>query len=137
MNIVGNRDFINQRGQELAEFAIIVPLLLLIAFGVLDLGRALYAVISITNVAREGARYGVDFNWQDDPISTGYSEIQTVAFLEAQDSALDSNLLTVTPNCGTCDENTTLTVTVNYDFNLIMGFLPDITMTRTAKMMIP
>lgn len=129
------------RGQELVEFAIVLPLLLLVAFGVLDLGRAFHAVITITNVAREGARYGVDFNWSNnnlpDPIATGYSEIETVAFLEAQDSRLDLSLMNVTPNCGTCDKGSPLIVTVTYDFNLIMGYLPSFTLTRTATMMIP
>jgi Flp pilus assembly protein TadG len=53
------RKFIkDQRGQELIEFAIILPFLLLVAFGVLDLGRIFHAAITITNAAREGARYG-------------------------------------------------------------------------------
>ena len=72
------------RGQELVEFAIIFPLLMIIAFGVLDLGRAMHAAITITNVAREGARYGVDFYWTDpgltDPLTTGYTEIIDVPF---------------------------------------------------------
>ena len=46
------------KGQELMEFAIVLPLLLLIVFGVLDLGRLFHALITITNAAREGARYG-------------------------------------------------------------------------------
>lgn len=46
-----------ERGANLVEIALILPLLLFLMFGVVDMGRAFYAVISLTNAAREGARY--------------------------------------------------------------------------------
>ena len=42
-----------QLGQGMAELAIILPLLLVILFGTLDLGRAFYTYIGLTNAARE------------------------------------------------------------------------------------
>ncbi len=44
------------RGAAAVEFALMLPLLLLIIFGVIDFGRALNAQITITQAAREGAR---------------------------------------------------------------------------------
>jgi TadE-like protein len=44
------------RGQGLAEFAIVLPILLLLLMGVFDLGRAIVMHTSLTNGAREGAR---------------------------------------------------------------------------------
>ena len=44
-------------GQGLAELALILPLLLTILLGTLDLGRAFYTYIALTNAAREAARY--------------------------------------------------------------------------------
>jgi len=38
------------------EFALLLPLLLLIIFGIIDFGRALNAQITLTQAAREGAR---------------------------------------------------------------------------------
>lgn len=38
------------------EFALLVPILLLIVFGIIDFGRALNAQITLTQAAREGAR---------------------------------------------------------------------------------
>jgi Flp pilus assembly protein TadG len=38
------------------EFALVLPLLLLIVFGIIDFGRALNAQITLTQAAREGAR---------------------------------------------------------------------------------
>lgn len=48
-----------QRGQGLAEFAIAIPIFLLILFGIFDVGRAVYAYNSVTNAAREGARLAI------------------------------------------------------------------------------
>ena len=44
------------RGSVAVEFALVVPALLLIVFGLIDFGRALNAQISLTGAAREGAR---------------------------------------------------------------------------------
>jgi len=45
------------RGQSLAEFAIVLPIFLLVVFGMIDIGRVIWATDNITNAAREGARY--------------------------------------------------------------------------------
>ena len=47
----------NEHGANLIEMALVIMLLLLILAGVVDLGRAFYSYIAITNAAREGARY--------------------------------------------------------------------------------
>ena len=44
------------RGATAVEFALLVPLLLVLVFGIIDFGRALNAQITITQAAREGAR---------------------------------------------------------------------------------
>src|SRR5438046_9533154 len=45
------------RGQGLAEFAIVLPIFLIVVFGMIDVGRVVWATDDITNAAREGARY--------------------------------------------------------------------------------
>lgn len=49
----------DRRGSSLVEMALTLPIVLMMLFGTLDLGRAVYAQNVITNAAREGARYGV------------------------------------------------------------------------------
>ena len=44
------------RGAAAVEFALLLPVLLLLVFGLIDFGRALNAQITLTQVAREGAR---------------------------------------------------------------------------------
>ena len=46
----------NNRGQVLVETALILPLLLLLIFGMVDFGRAMYTKNTLTNAARSGAR---------------------------------------------------------------------------------
>ncbi|HET6616033.1 MAG TPA: TadE family protein [Dehalococcoidia bacterium] len=43
--------------QSLVEFALIVPMLLILVFGIIDFGLGLRAYISVSSATREGARY--------------------------------------------------------------------------------
>jgi Flp pilus assembly protein TadG len=45
-----------QRSQALIEFALISPVLLLLLFGIIDIGRAVFYYDSLSHAAREGAR---------------------------------------------------------------------------------
>lgn len=49
----------NEKGQALVEFALVLPLLLLIVCTIIDFGWIFYNNISINNCCREGARYAV------------------------------------------------------------------------------
>jgi hypothetical protein len=48
-----------RRGQGLAEFALVVPIFLLLAFALVDLARGIYIYAVISDAAREGARYAI------------------------------------------------------------------------------
>ena len=45
------------RGQALVEFAIALPILILLVAGVLELGRGYAVAVSTSDAARDGARY--------------------------------------------------------------------------------
>ena len=47
------------RGQALVEFALVIPLFLLMLVALFDLGRAVFAYNTLTNAAREGARVAI------------------------------------------------------------------------------
>lgn len=49
----------NQKGATLVEFAIILPLLLLLIFGIIEFGLFLFNRHVITNAVREAARAGI------------------------------------------------------------------------------
>lgn len=46
-------------GQDLIEFALVLPLLLLLLTGIMEFALAVMAYNTVANAAREGARYGI------------------------------------------------------------------------------
>lgn len=96
-----------QRGQELVEYALALPLFLLLVMGILDMGRATYYYSAIHNSAREGARYGI-IHPED---VTG---IETVVLTKAV--GLDPAFLTVTT---VLPDEDTIRVTVTFQFRPI------------------
>jgi Flp pilus assembly protein TadG len=48
-----------ERGQSLVEFALVLPILVLLMFGIFDLGRAVYAFNTISNAARSAVRVAI------------------------------------------------------------------------------
>ena len=49
----------NQKGASAVEFALLLPVLILILFGTIEFGLLLYNQQVITNASREGARAGI------------------------------------------------------------------------------
>jgi TadE-like protein len=47
------------RGQALVEFALVIPLFLLLIFGIVDAGRLIYAYNTVANSARNSARVAI------------------------------------------------------------------------------
>ena len=50
---------LNERGAVAAEFALLLPVILLILFGTIEFGMIMYSREVITNASREGARAGI------------------------------------------------------------------------------
>ena len=92
-----NRDR-KSRGQSLVEFALVLPLLAVIILGALDLGRAFFTYIIVTNAAREGARYGT--TWFDDDYSDNIDGIKDSAAGEASASGITLTIYAIdNTNC--------------------------------------
>ena len=64
-----------QRSQALIEFALISPVLLLLVFGIIDIGRAVFYYDTLTHAAREGARAAVTAS---NPLPTNASVLAVV-----------------------------------------------------------
>jgi Flp pilus assembly protein TadG len=137
------------KGQSLVEFALLLPILVLIIFGVLELGRAFFAFIAITNAAREGAR---TFTFRPDV--TTLTNINNAVNFEIGTSPLvdTSNISAIQVFCGNsytaastdaalkaCPKFQPIRVTVTYDHDLIFRFFFPATLTlrRSAEMMVP
>jgi hypothetical protein len=50
---------VREGGQALVEFAFVLPVFLLLLYGIIEFGRYVYTVQILNNAAREGARYAI------------------------------------------------------------------------------
>ena len=101
-----------QSGQALVELALALPILLLLALGVIELGRYAYISILIGNAAHAGAVFGSQGTWATDPAA-----IQKAAQFDyaggtaggSKGNGQDVSTLTVTSStsCG-CDNGGTI-----------------------------
>jgi Flp pilus assembly protein TadG len=90
MKQVGKR---KQSGQALIELAVVVPMLLLLALGVIEIGRYAYIAILIGNAARAGAAYGAQSNAQSAD-TTGITKAADYDFAGATSGSTTTNGLT-------------------------------------------
>lgn len=56
----------NRKGQTLVEMALILPVLLLLIFGIIEFGRIFNAYLIVSNASREGAREAAVGSTYDD-----------------------------------------------------------------------
>lgn len=59
----------SKRGQTLVEFAMTLPILLMLMFGVIEFARIFQAWITLQNSARAAARYAVTGQWDPDVVA--------------------------------------------------------------------
>ncbi|GAA1735467.1 hypothetical protein GCM10009681_02340 [Luedemannella helvata] len=93
------------RGAAAVEFALVLPVLLILVFGIIDFGRMLNAKITLTQAAREGARAAA--------VSTQANGVKWT-----RDAARNS-LGTLNPTVLSCADDpsrTAASVTVSYTF---------------------
>jgi Flp pilus assembly protein TadG len=77
----------NQRGQALVEFALTLPVFLLLVFGVFDFGRAVWAYSMVSEAARAGARAGM-IAASKAPAAAAYNTVISAAILEIVPAAM-------------------------------------------------
>ena len=102
----------HQRGQSLVEFALVIPLFLVLVFGIIDFGLGLKSWITITNAAREGARYAA--------VTCGETTGDAAVIAKTEDAAADlaGDVDVTVTNCpGESTES--VIVEVEYEYTLI------------------
>lgn len=113
----------SKNGVAAVEFAIVLPLLVILVFGIIEFGLALYDKAVITNASREGARAGIVA--VNPRLSIG--EITSIV-----NNYCGSYLITfgggtlptvaVTGAGGAFGSDLTVTVTYNYNFLVLPNF---------------
>lgn len=112
-----------QQGAAVVEFAIVVILVLLLVFGIVELGRALFKWNSAVDVARRGARTAAIVAMDDRPAIVGTMRA-TFPDLEDDDIVIEYSPDGVFPGAcvaGTCRY---VRVSVRYTFRPLVWFLP-------------
>jgi Flp pilus assembly protein TadG len=113
-----------EAGTSVVEMAIVLPLLLLLVFGIGEFGVAYTRWNSLTNAVREGAREGVVFR---NPCTAGTvtTLIETTVANFANSSGLDGASINTTAVGACTGTGTTLTVTSSspYDYIVLDAFL--------------
>jgi len=114
----------HERGQDLAEFAFILPLLLLLTLGIIQFGILVWNYNTISNAAREGARYGIvhPFTDGDGTCDAPGSNSILAAACELTTGLVPSAITVETSDdCSSSNILGCISVTVSYDAELILG----------------
>lgn len=103
------------RGQATVELALLLPVILLLLFGIAEFGRAFNAYITLENAVREGARLGI----------TGATDSDILARVKNVAVTLDESRLRVEiiPPEGSRRRGDSLIVRASYDFPLLVPII--------------
>jgi hypothetical protein len=125
------------RGMALAEFAIGLTVLLLLVFGIVDLGRAVFAYNTISNCAREGTRFAIVHGAESpEPVGPASNDPALENRLRQKYAlGLDGNRLSIQSSWSNSNNapGSMVTITVRYNFQpATLFFLPLRLQSRSA-----
>lgn len=133
MNVFGNiHEGRRDRGAAAVEMALVMPLLVLFAFGIIDMGRLFNAEIQLSQAAREGARIaalGLPTYDEADAEKRARDAAPATGFGGSGTVVATATMCAVSPAIGSNG-----TVTVTYPFTFFLPFLADMQLTQTAVM---
>jgi Flp pilus assembly protein TadG len=119
----------NRGGTAAMELALVLPVLLLLALGCVDLGRAISLGIVLSNAARVGAEYGATHRFTAYTLPSWQTQIKQDAAAEVQAiRGFDASQLTLVIQTGTDSAgDVQVTVTASYPFQTVSSWpgLPD------------
>ncbi|QSO48169.1 TadE/TadG family type IV pilus assembly protein [Alicyclobacillus mengziensis] len=106
----GGRDGAGERGQSLVEFALVLPILLLLLLGIIDFGRVLSAYYVVDHAARDAVRYA----------SVGASDSTVIQAIQNDTAALTATpSYTISPPADGRVSGEPVTVTVSVPVKII------------------
>lgn len=119
-------------GQSLVEFALVLPMLLLVFFGIFEFGRFYFTKLTLQHAVREATRFAVTGNVLTDP-ETGEpidraGSIVRVILHNTKDLDVELDGITITPVDGGGPEDIVrVAVDFQYDLTLplVRGIVPD------------
>lgn len=116
-----SRRWSSETGAEIVEFAIVLPLLLLVVLGIIDFGFLFQRYEVVTNAAREGARVAVLPGYEDADVVARVDQYLTAGGLTgAHDPPVVDHPLPVQVGLY-CAAVTSVTVTYPHTFSFVGG----------------
>ena len=116
----------SERAQSLVEISIVVPIFLILVFGIIDFGMGLRTYISVEQATREGARFGVVGNSAGTFTTGGSGECngsttttvvgRVCATLNGLDLTHVTSVSVTYPNGNSSGNSVRVTVTYNYKY---------------------
>jgi Flp pilus assembly protein TadG len=116
----------NQTGAVAVEFALVLPLFLVLVIGVVEFGLIMYSKTVITNASREGARLGITYTIPRK--TTGEIETRVRDYLTP--AGLNDATVTVTGAGGSA--GSLLDVNVSYTYHFLV--LPQLVTSLTGDL---
>jgi len=129
-------------GQGLIEFALVLPILLLLIIGALDYGFAFFIKVELENSAREGAFYMVYHSDETGAIDEAKNRVQ----LEGNNAGITISLSDIDVICmvgtvvdNTCPSGSTVIVTARNQMPLAIDIFGNgpLELSSDARMQIP
>jgi Flp pilus assembly protein TadG len=123
----------------MVETVIVLPLLLLVLFGVLELSVALGRWQALSNAAREGARLAIVYRTGcNAPAVEAEVEARVAQYAAPLGLSPDQLDVTVSGACGNRDSTSTVTVRSAYEFRVLArlseGLAPTLPLVASAVM---
>lgn len=103
-----------ERGAAAIEFALVLPVLLLLVIGLIEFSRLYNIQISLSNAAREGARSMAIHNSQPT------AKTAAIAAAPSISPNVSGGQISITP--AACAANQVVTVTITYSVSLLSGY---------------
>ena len=116
--------WLSERGAAAVEFALILPILLLLVLGTIEFGRAYNVQISLTHAARETARTMAITGAWTNAVTKGKASAPSLVPAD----------MTFSASPASCTPGTMVEVTIKYPLNTITGINPDMTLDGKAAM---
>ncbi|PTL39145.1 TadE/TadG family type IV pilus assembly protein [Alkalicoccus saliphilus] len=100
----------SEKGQSMVEFALVVPLLIVLLFSIVDISRLFHASLTIDHAGREAARAA--------SVQLSDTEVMSAAVDNGSSISLSSSHVQVSPmeNGRTSGNKVTVTITYPVDF---------------------
>ncbi|MFP5105676.1 TadE/TadG family type IV pilus assembly protein [Neobacillus sp. C211] len=118
----------SQKGQSLVELALVLPVLILLLFGIIDFSRIFHAYLTIDHAGREAARSA--------SIGNDNTTVKNTAASDATSIGLTTDKISISSESRKSGSNVTITITYPITFltPIIGQIIGTLTLTDTTTM---